>query len=143
MKWAGSNYEIVLEKIEMLDSWNTDKDMEIKNALLDWMQENSKSTMMEEGEDILDGLEMMTESGDITESLLLDCTEMITTLIVARNLDCEESSAQPSTLPTFQKAGKGDTRKKLTRQSRASSMTKIRQELKEMMNHRKPVSMMT
>ena len=35
MKWAGSNYEIVLEKIEMMESWKTGKDVDVKNALLD------------------------------------------------------------------------------------------------------------
>ena len=30
MKWAGSNYEIVLEKIEMKESWKTDKECSVR-----------------------------------------------------------------------------------------------------------------
>ena len=41
--------------------------------------------MVEEGEDILNGLELMLESGGISGKLLLDSTEIITALIVARN----------------------------------------------------------
>ena len=60
IKWAGINYEIVWEKLEMLDSW---KNSEGESNVKEWMVENEESTLMEEGEDILDGLEMMTESG--------------------------------------------------------------------------------
>ena len=135
MKWAGSSYEIVLEKLDMLEIWkNPEVETNVKEALLDWMLENEESTLMEEGEDILVGLEMMTESGDILESLLLDCIEMITTLIVARNLDNEE------VMSTFQKAGNQNSRKKLTRQSRAGNMSNIRKEFMSLINNRKPVS---
>ena len=47
----------------MLKSWKESKNDEVKNDLLDWMLENDTSTLMEEGEDILDGLEMMAETG--------------------------------------------------------------------------------
>ena len=77
------------------------------------MLDNDGSTLMEEGEDILDGLELMTESEEISDSLLMDCTEIITTLIVARNLEHEE------VMPTFQKAGSQNPKKKLTRQNSA------------------------
>ena len=137
MKWAGTGYEIVLEKLEMLESWKSTGDIEIKEGLLDWMIENEESTLMEEGEDILDGLEMMANAGEITNELLLDCTEMITTLIVARNLDSEEM------MPSFQKAGNKEGNKRITRQSRAERMTKIRKELMSKKNERKPFNMRT
>ena len=138
MKWAGSNYEVVLEKLEMMESWkNSEGDSSVKVALIEWMVENDESTLMEEGEDILDGLELMADSGEVSSTLLLDCTEMITTLIVARNLDDEE------VMPTFQKAGTQNPKKKLTRQSRAESMTTIRKELVSMKNKRKPINVRT
>ena len=62
---------------------------------------------------------------------------MITTLIVARNLDDEE------VMTTFQKAGNQNPKKKLTRQNRAKSMTKIRKELMSLSNKRKPVHVRT
>ena len=132
MKWAGTGYEIVLEKLEMLDSWKNSEDNDIKSGLVDWMFENDTSTLMEEGEDILDGLEMMAKAGEVSDNLLIDCTELITTLIVARNLDDEEM------MPAVQKDGKSTLRnKKLTRQSRAENMMKIRKELLEKKNQRK------
>ena len=37
MKWAGSEYEIVLEKLEMLDSWKAEMDrVGVKEVILDW-----------------------------------------------------------------------------------------------------------
>ena len=69
MKWAGTSYEIVLEKLEMLDSWKeSEGELDVKNAIIEWMLENDDSTLMEEGEDILDGLELMTESGEVSTS---------------------------------------------------------------------------
>ena len=32
MKWAGSEYEIVLEKLEMLESWKTEEDAQRRNT---------------------------------------------------------------------------------------------------------------
>ena len=49
------------------------------------MLENDEITLVEEGEDILDGLEMMEEDGEIAGDLLLDSTKIIT-MIMARNL---------------------------------------------------------
>ena len=116
----------------MLDSWKNSEDNDVKNGLVDWMFENDTSTLMEEGEDILDGLEMMAKAGEVSDKLLIDCTDLITTLIVARNLDDEEM------MPAFQKDGKSTLRnKKLTRQSRAENMMKIRKELLEKKNQRK------
>ena len=63
--------------------------------------------------------------------------ELNTTLIVARNLEHEE------VMPTFQKAGSQNPKKKLTRQNRAGSMAKIRKELLSLGNKRKPFDMRT
>ena len=83
----------------MLD-WNKEEGgKDVKEALVDWLIENDESTMVEEGEDIVDGLETMELEGEISRKLLLDSTEVIT-MIIARNL-C------PGTVqPTFLKAGK-------------------------------------
>ena len=46
MKWAGSEYEIVLEKLEMLESWKNEvEESEVKEAILDWMIENKETTL--------------------------------------------------------------------------------------------------
>ena len=65
MKWAGSNYEIIVEKLEMLESWNDqEEDSEgVKESVIDWMITKSEETLVEEGEDILDGLEIMENLG--------------------------------------------------------------------------------
>ena len=100
MKWAGSEYEIVLEKLEMLESWKTEEDVHgVKEEILDWMISNKEVTLMEEGEDILDGLEVMEGCGEVSGTLLLDITEIITALTVARNLDTNWM------IPTFQQDG--------------------------------------
>ena len=39
---------------------------------MDWMLENDELTLVEEGEDILDGLEMMEKYCEISGDLLLD-----------------------------------------------------------------------
>ena len=62
-RWKGGNYEMVLEKIELMEGWKGEA-RHIKAALLEWMVENEETTMMEENEDILDELEsMLTEEG--------------------------------------------------------------------------------
>ena len=87
--------------------------------------------MVEEGEDILDGLELMLESTEISGSLLLDSTELITALIVARNLDVDR------VMPTFQQDGNQDSTKRLSRICRAGSMMKVRYEMMRMKDLRK------
>ena len=42
------------------------------------MLENDELTFVEEDEDILDGLEMTVNDGEIPEDLLLDSTEIVT-----------------------------------------------------------------
>ena len=73
MKWAGGNYEIIIDRLEMQEGWKNeveDKDG-IKEALLDWMLENEEETLVEEGEDILDGLEILEGLGEISSDLLM------------------------------------------------------------------------
>ena len=68
----------------MLESWRTEMDgVGVKEAILDWMIDNREITLMEEGEDILDGLLVMEEGGEVLGPLLLDIIEVITALIVA------------------------------------------------------------
>ena len=62
MRWAGTDYEIVVEKLEMMTGREEGSDTEgILESVLDWMIENDEVTLVEEGEDILDGLEMMED----------------------------------------------------------------------------------
>ena len=120
-----------MEKLDLMRGW-TSKGEYIKTALLEWIAENEETTLMEEGEDILDGLEMMEKAGEIPGDILMDSTELITALIVARNLN---SDRMPT---TFQKDGKSETETKERRVGRASSMIKLRRELMISKNMRKP-----
>ena len=83
---------------------------------------------MEEGENILDGLEVMEECGEVSGTLLLDITEIVTALTVARNLDTCRM------MPTFQQDGNSSS-KRLGRIGRAKSMAKVKD---EMMKTRSP-----
>ena len=92
------------------------------------MSENEMVTLIEEGEDILDGLETMLEdegSGVSTE-VLIDTTDIITAIILAGEI-------QPKKLaPIFLKDGKQVLRKT----GRAGSMIKMREELRKLKNQR-------
>ena len=82
-RWKGTEYEIVLEKIKLTESW-PEGSTEIRKEILSWMEENEEITLMEEGEKILDGL---TENDrEVTDGILKDATEIITAIIVARGL---------------------------------------------------------
>ena len=51
MKWVGTDYEIVLERLEMLESLKEEGVQdEVKEALVvvDWMLENEELTLVEE-----------------------------------------------------------------------------------------------
>ena len=54
-RWKEGGYKIVLAKLELTDGWSEDAKY-IKEALIEWMTENEVTTMVEEGEDILDGV---------------------------------------------------------------------------------------
>ena len=136
MKWTGSSYEIILEKLEMLKSWQEEGNEEVKEAIIEWMITNDVETLVEEGEDILDGLETMESLGEVSDNLLLDSTELITSIIVARRMETDQE------LPAFQKDGNEENAasRNISRISRASSMIKIREELLRRKELRKPVS---
>ena len=88
MRWAGTDYEIVVVKLEMMTGSEEGSDKEgVLEYVLDWMIENDEATLVVEGEHILDGLEMMEGMKEISEEILMDATEMSTTLIISRNLD--------------------------------------------------------
>ena len=132
-KWAGSELEIVVEKTEMLSSWKGSKSVNddmIKEELLDRMLDNDQEILMEEGEDILDGLEGMVEADEISDELLLDTTEMITALIIARG-SIED-------MPTFTQVMSRDPSRTFLRMNRAENMIKMRKSLEKMKEGRKP-----
>ena len=139
-KWTGTDYEIICERLEgMLDWINEDGGNEVKESLIDWLIENDEATLVEESEDIVDGLEMMELEGEISRKLLLDSTELIT-LMIARNL-C------PRTMPTtFLKAGNSDQHKvevdrsQMSGKGRLERMTKMREMLTKSKDSRKPVN---
>ena len=74
-RWKDGEYRIVLEKLDLTEGWK-EETMYIKESLVAWMAENEISTLIEESEDILDGLEtMLAEEGSgVTEEVLIDAT---------------------------------------------------------------------
>ena len=62
----------------------------------------------------------------------MDSTEIVTALLVARNLDMDRFK------PTFQQDGTQDSTKRLSRICRADSMMKVRDEMVRMKDLRKP-----
>ena len=95
------------------------------------MTENKTETLVEEGEDILDGLEAMNgdETGEVTEEILMDAAEIITAIIVARDVETSKVA------PIFQKDGKR-TASKIRRIGRAEGMRRMREELRKVKNSR-------
>ena len=86
--WGTGDYKLVLEKIELTKRW-PDEAQEVKEELMEWMTENEITTMVEEGEDILDGLEAMLteETSEVTDEVLMDAREIITAITVAFRLE--------------------------------------------------------
>ena len=74
----------------------------LKEALLSWMVDNKEVTLIEEGKDILNGMEtLLTEDGsEVSEDIIKDTTEMITTIVVCRDLELVNAA------PIFQQVGK-------------------------------------
>ena len=86
-RWRDSEYKIVLEKMTLTKSW-PEESRNIMESLWSWMAENEIETKVEEGEDILNGLEtMLTEEGiGVSGDILMNATEIITAIMVARGL---------------------------------------------------------
>ena len=55
-KWKETNYSLVMNKVDLMDGW-PESNNSLKGALLSWMVENKEEVLIEEGEDILDGIE--------------------------------------------------------------------------------------
>jgi hypothetical protein len=137
LKWAGGDYEVILDKLEMLEGWKATGGDEVKEALADWMLENDLDTLVEEGEDILDGMELIEGVGEVSKELLMDSTEIITSIIVARNMMYDQE------MPTFLKDGNRESANNISRIGRASSMVKIREELMKKKELRKQSNLRT
>ena len=54
VRWSGTEYELVLEKLNNLNLWPKECG-NMKESLKDLLIENDETTLIEEGEDILDG----------------------------------------------------------------------------------------
>ena len=113
----------MLEKLDLMRGW-TGKAEYIKTALLEWRAGNEETTLIEEGEDVLDGLESMLEEDDsgVNEEVLTDATEIITTIIVARGMETQRVA------PMFQKTG-SKVSERVRRTGRAEGMMKMREEM--------------
>ena len=124
-RWRDSGYKIVLEKMTLTKSW-PEESKNIMESLWSWMAENEIETMVEEGEDILDGLEtMLTVEGSVVSGeILMDATEIITAIIEARGLVTKRLA------PLFQKDGKAMT-DRIKRIGRAEGMIRMREESEE------------
>ena len=55
-RWKDSEYKLVIERMACMATW-PEESTNIKESLMGWMVENENLTLVEEGEDILDGLE--------------------------------------------------------------------------------------
>ena len=99
------------------------------------MAENEVVTLVEESEDILDGLEAMLEeeNSGVSEDVRMDATEIITATLVARGLETNRMA------PMFQKAGKSMT-DKISRIGRAEGMIRMREERRKVKNQRLKLS---
>ena len=78
-RWKDSEYKVVLDKMTLSKSW-PEESMPIKEAMWNWMAENELVTLVEEGEDVLDGLEAML--AEENSGVLMDATEVITAIMV-------------------------------------------------------------
>ena len=65
--------------------------VEVRNILMEWLINNKERRLVEEAEDILDGLEQLAEAGEMgmTKELLLEATEIVTAVVVAWKIDVE------------------------------------------------------
>ena len=91
------------------------------------MAEHEVITLVEEGEDILDGLEAMLteESSGVSDDVIMDATEVITAILVARGLETSRVA------PIFQKDGRT-----ISRICRAEGMTRMKEEMRKVKNLR-------
>ena len=136
-KWRNSQLRLVIEKLNLMKGW-CEEVWEVRSALLEWMLENDTEVLVDEGEDILDGLEMMEQenSSGVTENIMIDATEIITAIIVANGLDTQRVA------PIFQEDGKKTT-EKIKRIGRAEGMIRMREEMRKLKNSRKKLTSRT
>ena len=111
-------------------SW-PERSMTIKEALWSCIADNEVVTLVEEGEDILDGLEAMLteEDSGVSDEVLMDATEIVTAIMVARGLEASRLA------PLFQKDGRRMT-DKISRIGRTEGMMRMREEMRRVKNQR-------
>ena len=124
-RWSRTKYEMVLDKMTLTEKW-PESSMKIKQELMEWMEENEVVTLVEEAEDILDGLEsMLGEDGNaVTLDILKDVTEIMATIVIAEKMTNQKMA------PIFLKDGN------IRRSRRAEGMMKMREELRRAKNLR-------
>ena len=130
VRWSGIEYELVLEKLNNVNLWPKECG-NMKESLKDLLIKNDETTLIEEGEDILDGLELMMDNKEegMTMETLMDVTEIITTLLLWRSFTDKKIA------PIFQKAGVS-TSERIKRIDRSEGMKKMRDELRKLSNRR-------
>ena len=87
-RWSTTNYKLLLENIDLKDGWPDSYDF-LQEGLLSWMVDKKEGTLIEEVEDILYGIEtLLSEDGsEISEEIIKDTTEIISTIVVCRDLE--------------------------------------------------------
>ena len=137
-RWKQTDFEIVLEPINELKGMGNEC-KEVIDILMEWMINNNECRLVEEAEDMLDGLEdmLVAKEMSMTEEILVKATAVITTIVVARNMDL----GKIGTL-TFQKEGEQNQSfqkdgSQTRRVGRGESMKRMREELAKMTNRRK------
>ena len=138
VRWKETEYRIVLEALEQAREW-PEEVHEVRDNLIEWMINNREMRLVEEAEDMLDGLECLAEASEmgVTNNILMEATEIITAVVLARNLDMEKVSFQMDGEEEllFQEDGNYPRRV-----GRAAGMMKVKEELAKMNNRRKGVS---
>ena len=129
-RWKNTEFNIILDRLGVVNNWPTEcKD--IKESFTSWLLENDEATLEEEGEDILDGLEVLREGKEegVSDEVLMDVTDIITSILIGSSWKVKQVA------PIFQQAGE-QTRERIKRVGRAEGMKKMRDEIRKLSNAR-------
>ena len=129
-RWKNTEFSIVLDRLSVVNNWPAEC-KEIKESFTSWLMENDETTLVEEGEDILDGMEVLRDGneGGVTDEMLMDVTDIITSILIGSSWKVKKVA------PIFRNAGE-QTRERIKRIGRAEGMKKMRDEIRKLSNTR-------
>ena len=122
---------MVMNKVDLMDGW-PESNNSLKGALLIWMVENKEEVLIEEGEDILDGMETLigNDGSEVSEDIIMDTTEIITAIVISRDLELVKAA------PLFQQAG-AVRLERMSRLRKSEGLINMRECLRQAKNVRK------